>query len=241
MAYDPVGRQVILFSGAVAGEVLGDTWGFDGEAWTMLADSGPRPRFPSTLATTTDGVLLYGGPVVDDPARISIRDTWLWDGESWAEIAGESPPGPRVNTGAALDTGTGRLLMIGGGRGEVNLGDVWAWDGSGGRRSRPTRFRRGRATGPPSRARPANVDLAAPGRLGVVGFGSRDARPERLRDSGARDSGARDAGARGSGTRSGCQGPVRACRRRCPVAMASRGAAAGSGPGRSSRPPSRRG
>jgi hypothetical protein len=130
MAWDPAGRRMILFSGAVAGSVLADTWALDGGVWTRLTETGPRARFPALMASTPDGVLVYGGHVVGDPDRISLADTWIWKGSGWSEVTTESPPGSRVNAAAALDPRTGRLLMIGGGVGEETRGDAWSWDGS---------------------------------------------------------------------------------------------------------------
>lgn len=129
MAYDRARRRMILFSGAVGGSVLGDTWAFDGAAWARLAETGPRARFPALFASTSDGVLLYGGHVVGDSNRISLADTWLWKGAGWNESDAESPPGPRVNAAAALDPRTGQILLIGGGVGDETRGDVWAWNG----------------------------------------------------------------------------------------------------------------
>lgn len=43
MAYDESNKMVVLFGGW-AGSYLGDTWGWDGKKWTMVATTGPPAR-----------------------------------------------------------------------------------------------------------------------------------------------------------------------------------------------------
>jgi hypothetical protein len=55
MAYDASREQVILFGGNTSpnpiGEIAsGDTWAWDGEGWTQVADTGPSKR----MVTMTD-------------------------------------------------------------------------------------------------------------------------------------------------------------------------------------------
>ena len=44
MAYDEARQRVVLFGGiGKPGETLGDTWEWDGQAWSQRADAGPAP------------------------------------------------------------------------------------------------------------------------------------------------------------------------------------------------------
>ncbi len=47
MAYEAARQRVVLFGGSGGTSPLfNDTWGWDGVAWTQLADMGPPARLP---------------------------------------------------------------------------------------------------------------------------------------------------------------------------------------------------
>lgn len=55
MSYDSNRRVTLLFGGTIvganaAGANANDTWQWDGEEWTQLADSGPSARFSHAMA-----------------------------------------------------------------------------------------------------------------------------------------------------------------------------------------------
>ena len=54
-----VGHRAVLFGGLSGNQTLGDTWTFDGAAWTQLAASSPSPpaRQEATMATLGDLVV----------------------------------------------------------------------------------------------------------------------------------------------------------------------------------------
>jgi cysteine-rich repeat protein len=95
----PMGQatDVLLFGGRASdGAPLGDTWRWDGAAWTELAVSGPPARAGAGLVALpgTDQLLLTGGL-----AESAFDDDWRWDGSAWtqpdpAEVFGDS--GTRV-------------------------------------------------------------------------------------------------------------------------------------------------
>ncbi len=75
------GARVVLFGGVVPGAAsFADTWVWDGEAWTQLADTGPDARSGHALAFDSGRarVVLFGGIASDGTLR---GDTWEWDGE----------------------------------------------------------------------------------------------------------------------------------------------------------------
>ena len=129
-AFDSVRARVVLFGGAAPGAAsLADTWVWDGEAWTQLADTGPDARSRHALAF--DGgrgrAVLFGGVSTDGTLR---GDTWEWDGESWTQVA-DTGPDARSGHRLAYDSGRSATVLFGGSASGPSLrGDTWAWDGS---------------------------------------------------------------------------------------------------------------
>ena len=61
-----------------------DTWEWDGEFWTQLADTGPAGRQDHALCfdSARQTALLFGGWVGNTP----MGDTWSWNGEDWTQL-----------------------------------------------------------------------------------------------------------------------------------------------------------
>jgi hypothetical protein len=86
----------VLFGGTDAGgDLLADTWLWNGATWTAANSpaGGPPGRFDHAMAwdATSHRVILFGG----HDGQQSLGDTWAWDGESWTELEPFSSPGPR--------------------------------------------------------------------------------------------------------------------------------------------------
>ncbi len=131
MAYDSVGRRILLFGGVgVDGNATSATWAWNGTTWSALAPASvPPARYRASMAadavTGTD--VLFGG--LSAPAS-SLGDTWTWDGTNWtARTPGASPP---ARSGAAMtfDAARGQMLLFGGTTGADNRADTWTWDGT---------------------------------------------------------------------------------------------------------------
>ncbi len=115
--YDPVGKRVLVFGGAVSVVApyrhLDDLWAFDGTDWTELSPPSPTPsarRFAAS-AIVDDRWLMFGGTAeVED-----YDDLWAFDFEAdtWAQVELQSPPSPRAF--AASDYVPGRGLLVVGG------------------------------------------------------------------------------------------------------------------------------
>jgi hypothetical protein len=99
MAFDTTRGVALLFGGLAVGYgYVGDTWAWDGTAWTQQA-SNPEPsprartRWPSTGARGM--AVLFGG--YDGTFN---RETWEWDGSQWAERAASFivPRAPALGT-----------------------------------------------------------------------------------------------------------------------------------------------
>ncbi len=134
LAYDPVRGTTVLFGGIDnIGQVLGDTWEWDGLAWSAVtpATSSPSPRYGHAMAydRTRGRAVLFGG---EDGAS-TFADTWEWDGVDWipASPATSSPPA-RARHAMAHDGARGVTVVFGGSadQGLTYLGDTWEWDGS---------------------------------------------------------------------------------------------------------------
>src|SRR6185436_15876621 len=65
-------------------QYLGDTWAFDGNAWSSLPVIGPPARTGHAMVYDSgrDEVVLFGGDGTEPGYR---ADTWVWNGSSWAD------------------------------------------------------------------------------------------------------------------------------------------------------------
>jgi hypothetical protein len=128
MAYDEQRERVVLFGG---GLVLGDTWEWDGSAWSQVADSGPAPRDDAALAYDNDRqrVVLFGGQGLN---YVDTNDTWEWDGVAWQEVADPNKAPPvRHGHGIAYDSQRHKMVLFGGfANFDHLLGDTWTRAGT---------------------------------------------------------------------------------------------------------------
>jgi hypothetical protein len=127
MAYDVARARTILFGGdPLTGDFLADTWEWNGEFWTQVADIGPDPRRNHALCfdATSGHALLFGGA----SATGLLGDTWSWDGEDWTQLE-DSGPAARSGHAVVFDAGRGRAVLFGGESAAGILNDTWEWDG----------------------------------------------------------------------------------------------------------------
>ncbi|MCA8970585.1 MAG: hypothetical protein KDC95_12400, partial [Planctomycetes bacterium] len=115
MAYDAARQRVVLFGGAGSGgNLLRDTWEWDGSNWTQIQPpSSPSPRAGHTMAydPTMRRVLLYGGY---DARGAWYSDTWEWDGTDWTERTSPRSPKLVVKRGSmSFDRRSGEILLFG--------------------------------------------------------------------------------------------------------------------------------
>ena len=138
MAYDIVRRRVVLFGGADAGSVRGDTWEWDGRNWMRVSLTGPSPRTFAVMTydSVRRRVILFGGNRVlfgrDRSDNRYLDDTWEWDGRKWSQIDAPGPPA-RAEAVMIFDAKRRRAVLFGGHtiteNGRNWLGDTWEWDG----------------------------------------------------------------------------------------------------------------
>lgn len=133
MAYDSVRERVVLVGGFPIGETctnyFGDTWGWDGAGWTLLADAdaGPGPRGDCGLAfDEARGVLvLYGGFRL---CAGQLGDTWEFDGTTWTNrtpAPGPPAPPPSYWTAMYYNSDLHRVELFT----PTDPHALWSWDG----------------------------------------------------------------------------------------------------------------
>ena len=131
MVYDEARGVTLLYGGGrgLPGEqmLLGDTWSWDGESWTLLGTDGPPPRATHRLVydSSRHRVVLFGGWGEDE----LLGDTWEWDGQTWERRATEGPA-PRFASRMAYDEAREVTVLFGGRAGGIDFGDTWEWDGA---------------------------------------------------------------------------------------------------------------
>lgn len=124
VVYDTARARVVLFGGFDLAQRKGDTWAFDGTAWTLISLTGPAARAGHAMAydTARDRIVMFGG--FDGN---SLGDTWEFDGLSWTMV-GESGPPARSEHAMVYDPVRARTVLLGG---EVDGDETWEWDGAG--------------------------------------------------------------------------------------------------------------
>jgi hypothetical protein len=86
MAYDPVGKKILMFGGYEGASYLNDTWIFNGADWIQLspADAPPVRSAAAICFDRASGkMVMFGG----FNGAQHLADTWLWDGaaQTWTE------------------------------------------------------------------------------------------------------------------------------------------------------------
>jgi hypothetical protein len=108
---------------------LGDTWEWDGAAWTQQSETGPSARAGHCMAfdTIRARTVLFGGAGLD---FINQGDTWEWDGTTWVRV---SEFGPVSRTVASLCFDGSETVLFGGStfvsQNVLFLADTWSFDG----------------------------------------------------------------------------------------------------------------
>lgn len=120
MSFDSTRNRVVLFGGVggptfASGLALGDTWEWDGTAWTEEANFGPDPCLAGTLVFNGARCALYGGiqSLAATPPPALFARSWEWDGKHWTARQ-DMGPGPRAFHGAAFDSTRSRVVLFGG-------------------------------------------------------------------------------------------------------------------------------
>jgi hypothetical protein len=119
---------VILFGGNTGAAYKGDTWQWDGAAWTELTPpTSPPPRMQGELVYDgkRDQLVLYGGIAPDGVTKLT--DTWTFDGTTWTEAMPAIRPEERSGFSVVYDRRRERTTLFGGLIASLSL---WEFDGT---------------------------------------------------------------------------------------------------------------
>jgi len=117
MAYDTDREVMVLFGGYTYAhgyyEYLGDTWEYDGTAWTNRPASGPAGRYSHAMAydPVRKVVVMVGG-------WGGSGEMWEWDGTSWSRLT-PNQPGGSTDPGLVYDEARQRLVYFSGSTGRL--------------------------------------------------------------------------------------------------------------------------
>ncbi len=130
MAYDPTLGVVVMFGGHGQTGPLGDTWEWNGSAWTDVTPASGPPATENT-AMTYDPIrnqcVLFGG----NTAAGLVNTTWLYDGQWTQATVGGTPPSARQFPVLVFDAVRGHVVEVTGqNAGTGVLGNIVEWDGA---------------------------------------------------------------------------------------------------------------
>lgn len=131
MVYHEALEQIVLVNGGpefgkAADEPL-ELWGWDGQGWNLIDNSGPPWRNWAGVAydSARDVIVVHGGLQSNN----RFDETWEWDGQGWTLHDGTAPGG-REGAGMVYDSARERVVLFGGAiEGPEIVGDTWEWDG----------------------------------------------------------------------------------------------------------------
>jgi sugar lactone lactonase YvrE len=129
MAYDSAHGQVVLFGGAGASGLLGDTWIWNGTTWTQqILATSPVARQNASMAydAAAGQVVLFGGEALSG----ILDDTWTWDGTTWTQQSPASSPQAMYSATAAYDSAEGQVVLLEGSDGNGYPDQTWTWNGT---------------------------------------------------------------------------------------------------------------
>jgi len=128
MAYDSGRGRTVLFGG-YNGSQLGDTWEWDGSAWTQVfTAASPAGRSSGAIAydATTRRVVSFGGSF---GWPNGLDDTWHYDGANWylAPPTGPLPPPQFLQRMIGVPSLGGVLVHGAYGDGWTTLNETWLY------------------------------------------------------------------------------------------------------------------
>lgn len=131
MAYDPVGKNIVMFGGYDGSSYLNDTWIFNGADWVQLSPaSAPPVRAASAISfdRVSGKMVMFGG----FNGNQYLGDTWLWDGatQTWTEANPATLPTAVTLPMMYTDPLNHHAGMVGGFDGNFFHNETWQWTGT---------------------------------------------------------------------------------------------------------------
>jgi hypothetical protein len=149
MAYDEVHQVAILFGGIGDGELLGDTWLFNGVDWIKRKPvASPTPRTGASMAYDAERSvnILFGGLAgTGGKFDEALNEMWFWDGVTWQQQFPATLPPTRWGANMVYDRARKSIILFGGSSGGGFLEDTWIWDGDSWVEQHPLHHPAGRA------------------------------------------------------------------------------------------------
>lgn len=134
--YDEDRQITILFGGSNSpggdsgGVNYGDTWEWDGNAWTFIdTEQFPVPRIGHSMAydSTLQTTFIFGGI---DPNFSWLNDTWAYDGTSWTQVTTAIQPSARNAHAMVYDKARRQtVLFSGSGNDGIPNNETWTFNG----------------------------------------------------------------------------------------------------------------
>jgi hypothetical protein len=123
MAYDSARHVTVLHGGATSGADTGDTWEWNGAAWTNITDVGMTPRSGHSMAFDSGrGVMVaFGG--VHGPSFLD--SLWEYNGVAWTQTTPTTTPNARSGSCMAYDAARHHAVMFGGTTSSSVTDEVW--------------------------------------------------------------------------------------------------------------------
>ena len=120
-------EKVFLFGGSTVdrnyGQQSGESWLFDGKAWTKLDINQPSNIFNAAGTYGGGRILRFGGWKGDS----RIEETWQFLNNNWEKINLDLSPSARNHSAMVWDEKNKRFLLYGGHDGEHVFGDTWSF------------------------------------------------------------------------------------------------------------------
>ena len=131
MAYDPVGKNIVMFGGYDGASYLNDTWIFNGADWVQLSPANaPAVRAASAMGfdRVSGKMVMFGG----FNGTQYLGDTWLWDGaaQTWTEANPARLPTAVTLPMMFTDPLNSHAGMVGGFDGNFFHNENWQWTGT---------------------------------------------------------------------------------------------------------------
>ena len=131
MAYDPAGKDIILFGGDDGTSYLNDTWILNSSGWVELHPPiSPPARSASAMGfdLPTRKIVMFGGY---DGSNY-LGDTWIWDGvaQTWTKAHPTTLPTPVTLPMLYTDPLNKHTGMVGGFDGMFYQDITWQWTGT---------------------------------------------------------------------------------------------------------------
>lgn len=130
IAYDESRAVTVVFGGGDNTFArMGDTWEWDGAAWTQKQVAGPTPRMGQGMAYDAfrRRVVLFAGSANPGGRQ---NDVWEWNGTTWTQrVVPGTRPAPRYIFGFAYDRHRNRFLAAGGQQLNGQFADTWELQG----------------------------------------------------------------------------------------------------------------